>query len=73
MSYVVPERSRPSQRRWATPDPLPAAARETRLAQLIREPLELLELERLGVALRPHRDDDQERSTRRLGARQKRQ
>lgn len=71
MPYVVPERKRPSrQRRSSTPDLLPAAAPERRIAELISE---TLELEQVGAPLRPHPDDDHERSTRRLGARQKRQ
>jgi hypothetical protein len=72
MPYVVPERHRPTHRRAATNmDLLPAAARAQRIGEMIRETLELLEVERLAT-LRHRNPDDDEGPTRRLGAVKKR-
>jgi hypothetical protein len=66
MPYVVPERQRrpPRRQRPTAPDLLPAAERERRIADMIREALELLEVERLGTA-HPNPDDDDARNRRR--------
>jgi hypothetical protein len=73
MPYVVPERHRPTRRRHASQtDLLPAAAHGRRIAEMIRETLELLEAERLGATRHRNPDDDDEDPTRRLGATKKR-
>jgi hypothetical protein len=74
MPYVVPERHHrpPRRQRPALTDLLPAAERERRIADMIREALELLEVERLGTVHR-NPDDDDEAPNRRLGTRKKRQ
>jgi hypothetical protein len=60
MPYVVPQRHRGPRRRQrpALPGPLPAGERERRIADMIRDALELLEVERLGTARRNPDDDD---------------
>lgn len=72
MPYVVPERHRPTRRRPASKtDLLPAGARQRRIAEMIRETLDLLEAERLGTTRHRDPDDDDEHPTLRLGATKK--
>jgi hypothetical protein len=74
MPYVVPERQpRPlPRRRAANIDLLPATQRERRIADLVSETLELLQVERLATIRQRNPDDDDEAPTRRLGAAKKR-
>jgi hypothetical protein len=57
----VPQRHRDPRRRQrpAPLGPLPAGERERRIADMIREALELLELERLATTQRNPDDDDE--------------
>jgi hypothetical protein len=50
---------------------LPAGARQRRIAEMIRETLDLLEAERLGTTRHRDPDDDDEHPTLRLGATKK--
>ena len=74
MPYVVPERKRrpPRRQRPAAPDLLPAAERERPIADMIRDALELLEVEQRG-AVHPNPDGDDDAPSRRLGTPKKQQ
>lgn len=73
MPYVVPERHRGPRRRQrpAPPELLPPGARERRIADMIREALELLEMERRGAS--EHNPDDDDVPNRRRGNPKKQQ